>query len=1213
MTEQNQRPMFDDDSLPAWLTRAGITHAPHRAAPPPTAVPDPRRASQIAPRLQITVPPWETPQARDLVIEIIPAPMDDVPPPWLRPFKGTLPDFPSAGPLPNWQTEVTASTDADVLGWLAPALDSTPMDSFDADFGAPSAAAEDNPFADLERPRSGFTTALNPNTLGGTDMFAGLDWASESESRTPSGDSKMIKTDQLGELDWQQGETQSPSGQRKVIHTDQLGQLDWQTSGTPELDSTDDLFATGDAPLADFDFGAAESAVPEADFFAGTADDPFAGLDVPADDDPFADVTPVQTGALPPLPTESAPAPTSRGLLGFLETTPETPPESAMDAISDSDLAGMDWLGAADQMTPPADMPDFGATAESTVTDAAFADLGWLDSSAEPTKPPPSSGDVGSDLLAALAGLEAKPTEPTSSPADADWLLTGNLDAAKVPDLSVLDDLPDLGSADSDQPVSDIPDWIKTGFLPDNLPDAPPAQPPTPKSIDKPREPTAPSQPETAQPAMEIPDWLMTGNLDESKLPELPQTSSLMSAALADADKDVPEWLRGSQSSTPMANFAGQTAPTPELDEELPDWLATGVLTDAADVPSTPKSGDKPAAADKSPLADVPRPSKTRRPDTAVDLPVGDLDIDSLLNNATAAIDLAALQSEVAEEQLAVEADTFGDLDLTAAEATAALDAMAELPDLSADLSLDLSADLPPNLAADLGLPDLPSDLSGVASAAPDLTAAAEIPAQASALPPAAPPAEPTKKEAPKGRGRGRGRKDRSTTEVAVAAEELPEWVEVLKPSTGPVIFEIGDQKVAMEDQPIAALPEHLRALREKLGPVISIPVQLEPKGSPLEGINNPLSPVVTAGAPSAAAAIEGGRRTASQARSVSVLQSILAAQDALMQKRGEEDLAQTTFTARKARSRPKIDRFLVTILLIVTVLLPFFTDVASVFEVPRPDTLSATDQARFDTFFSTVEAVQGGRPVLIAFDYAPSATGELDELAKSLLRDVLRRGGRPVIVSTNPSSALHAYGLISDLASDAVFLASLGRTEPFAARRDYWVIGYLSGGIGGVRALSNALYADTFEQQVVFDQDSEGLPTGLAAADIQALRNVPTFLLAGANEDVRAWVEQYQTPPNAPQGESLRMVLMVSAAASTVAQSYAASQPNRILSILVGLRDSYIYAQASGQFSDAAMQQNADRRWQSVAWAALISGVVILFGAVLNMIRDLARRRRQA
>lgn len=108
-----------------------------------------------------------------------------------------------------------------------------------------------------------------------------------------------------------------------------------------------------------------------------------------------------------------------------------------------------------------------------------------------------------------------------------------------------------------------------------------------------------------------------------------------------------------------------------------------------------------------------------------------------------------------------------------------------------------------------------------------------------------------------------------------------------------------------------------------------------------------------------------------------------------------------------------------------------------------------------------------------------------------------------------------------------------------------------------------------------------------MSAADIQALRNLPTFLLAGANEDVRAWVEQYQTPQNAPQGESLRMVLMVSAAASTVAQSYTASQPNRILSILIGLRDSYLYAQASGQLSDATMQQNADRRWQSVAWSA--------------------------
>lgn len=1203
MTEQNQRPMFDDDSLPAWLTRAGITHAPRRATPPP-ATADPRRASQVAPRLQITVPPWETPQARDLVIEPIPAPMDDVLPPWLRPFKGTLPDFPAAGPLPHWQTEVIQSVDADMPTWLAPALEAAPTDSFDLDFGAPSAADEDNPFADLERPRSGFTTMLNPNKLGGTDIFAGLDWASESEAQTPADESKLIKTDQLGSLEWQGSETPSSRGQPKIIHTDQLGSLEWQTGGTPELTSADDLFASGDAPLPDFDFGTAQSAPPEADFLAGTDDDPFAGLDIPMDDDPFADVTPVQTGALPSLPTESEPplaepAPTSRGLLSFLETTPE----SATGALPSADLADMDWLDAANQMTPPADSPNFGATAESAVTDAAFADLGWLDSSPEPTKPAPSGGEADKDLLAALAGLETKPTGQTSSPADADWLLTGALDPAQAPDLSTLGDLPDLTGAASDQPTADIPDWIKTGYLPDQLPDGPPAEPPTPKSIDALRasteslRETAGPTPESAQPAMEIPDWLMTGNLDESKLPSLPQTSSLMSAALAAADEDVPEWLRGSQASTSMPNFSAQASAAPNLDEDLPDWLGTGALTDSVDAPAKPL--DASATTDKSPLADVPRPSKVRRPETAVDLAVGDLDIDSLLSSATAAIDLSALQAESAKEQPTVEAD-LDTLELSTAQSTAALEAMSALPDLGADLALDLPTDLPP-------------DLGVMASAAPDLTAAAEAPALPVAPLPAPPPAEPAKPEAPKGRGRGRGRKDRSTTEVAVAAEALPEWVEVLKPSTGPVIFEIGDQKVAMEDQPIAALPAHLRALREKLGAVISLPTQLEPKGSTLEGIQNALSPIATTGAPSTAAAIAGGRRTAAQARAVGTLQAILSAQDALMQKRGEEDLAQTTFIARKVRSRPKLDRFLVTLALIASVLLPFFTDVASVFQVPRPETLSATDQARFDAFFNAVESVQGGTPVLVAFDYAPSATGELDELAKSLLRDVLRRGGRPVIVSTNPSSALHAYGLISDLANDVAFLTSLGRAEPFAARRDYWVIGYLSGGIGGVRALANALYADTFEQRVIFDQDTEGQPTGLSAADIQALRNLPTFLLAGANEDVRAWVEQYQTPQNAPQGESLRMVLMVSAAASTVAQSYTASQPNRILSILIGLRDSYLYAQASGQLSDATMQQNADRRWQSVAWSALMSGIIILLGAALNMIRDLARRRRQA
>jgi hypothetical protein len=234
-----------------------------------------------------------------------------------------------------------------------------------------------------------------------------------------------------------------------------------------------------------------------------------------------------------------------------------------------------------------------------------------------------------------------------------------------------------------------------------------------------------------------------------------------------------------------------------------------------------------------------------------------------------------------------------------------------------------------------------------------------------------------------------------------------------------------------------------------------------------------------------------------------------------------------------------------------------------------------------------------------------------MDDLARALLRDLIRREVKPILISTNPAASLHAYNLLYRLSRDSAEMATLGRNTPLAPRRDYIVLGYLPGGVSGVRALANALYDDSFQQQVIFGNDLEGASSGITPDQLRVLRAQPIFLLAQSQENVQTWVEQYRPPPNAPPDSRLRMVIATAAAATATAQTYAAAEPERIIGTLSGLRDALLYREVRAQYPSAEAQRKAEQRWQSVGFAAFAATLAILIGAALSMIQYLAQRRR--
>jgi hypothetical protein len=440
----------------------------------------------------------------------------------------------------------------------------------------------------------------------------------------------------------------------------------------------------------------------------------------------------------------------------------------------------------------------------------------------------------------------------------------------------------------------------------------------------------------------------------------------------------------------------------------------------------------------------------------------------------------------------------------------------------------------------------------------------------------------------------------------------MPEWVSDMRPADAPVALHIGDQEVRVEQTPLARLNNQLRQLRERIKSALRpAPDQPAPESGPLSGIGGALPPASdalrSAGGATATGAVVGDL----QARRVTLLQNILSIQDEILRRRIEEEDAEPEAGApakarRKpaARSRFKPDRILVTLILALVLIAPFFTSALNLVTLPTLSTLPQEQRARFESVIKVVNNLQAKQPVLMAFEYGPTASGELDDLAGAVLRDAFRVGAIPVIVSSTPSGAMHAQELLTRLAVEG--------DKKLVARQDYIILRYLPGGAAGVRALVDALQRPGFQRQVIFSTDIEGKAWSLGDPDLVAtlLRSTPAFVLVETQDDVRNWAEQYRsTLP----GETLRLALLSSASAAAAAQSYASSgaSDQRILGPLVGVRDALLYQTERKQFTTEKALKLADQRWQSISVSALVAAVIILFGAALNMIRSLPRRRR--
>ncbi|MCL4393468.1 MAG: hypothetical protein M1482_01395 [Chloroflexi bacterium] len=222
--------------------------------------------------------------------------------------------------------------------------------------------------------------------------------------------------------------------------------------------------------------------------------------------------------------------------------------------------------------------------------------------------------------------------------------------------------------------------------------------------------------------------------------------------------------------------------------------------------------------------------------------------------------------------------------------------------------------------------------------------------------------------------------------------------------------------------------------------------------------------------------------------------------------------------------------------------------------------------------FFDTLEQrVTAGSTVVLAFDYDPSQSGEMDLIAGAIVRDLMQRHVNIVAVSTFDTGMPLAQRILDAMASEV---------ENYTYGTNY-VILYLPGQEAGLAQLAANGLPNTSD----FVEHSS-LSQFPLTSKIKTLRDASMVIeLAGAEEPLRMWMEQVQPRTSVP------IAAAVSAAVEPKARAYRGA--DQLVALMAGLLGAAQYEVLSNQPGLAVISVNAQTAAQLVLVLVIVLGNV--------------------
>ncbi len=747
-----------------------------------------------------------------------------------------------------------------------------------------------------------------------------------------------------------------------------------------------------------------------------------------------------------------------------------------------------------------------------------------------------ASDEALPDWLAGLGFPAAgEPTPASAVPSGGaespDWL--GGLMGAAAP-----------AGAESEGPAAETPDfdrldssdWLARLGGSETPPAAEASSSETPAELDwlNLEAPAAPA----GQPAgqVELPDWL-TGAAETPATENRTAPGPAETLDWSSPETAIPDWLMsdqpaaGQESAQPQAGLPAAQSAAGEAD--LDDWLASlGDLQGKGPTEAFAASPDQPGASapQAQPAGEFPdwfmSAEESSPAGQAVESAAGPAASagetglpDWMLTLDAAEADAAAPAGEPSTGSEAPEWLSDASLDWLAAERQSSetgAPSANTAPPFGAALEGDLSWLTDLEAGAKTARTDFgaqPTEEEGAAGAA-GLMAEGAFPAwMTSEPPPEAAPSQPLAGE---------------SGEAGLRPAELPEWLQAMRP--------VGVAGVAAP---------------EEEGPV--------PGAGPLAGLRNvlPAEPDISQTQKPPVYSVRMEVSDLHQAHT-DLLQSLLAAE-------GQP----RPIPGRPAISSLAVLRTAIAVLLMLTILAALVTGIPAARAPLAPPEVVA--------LVRLVDNLPQGAPVLLAVDYEPGFSGEMDALTGSVAAHLARKGAFITLVSTVPTGPVQAEHLLAQV-------ARVTAAEPQSAN-----LGYIAGGPTGLSGFAQA-------PRQVLPQAMNGERVWIAPP-LQSVNRLADFrlvLFATENpETARAWIEQARPALNS----RVPLVALVSAQAEPLVRPYYAAHPAQLEALVGGLAGGAAYDSATRQAGPAS------QFWGPFNLGMLVAGLLMFAAIVFNLI----------
>jgi hypothetical protein len=256
---------------------------------------------------------------------------------------------------------------------------------------------------------------------------------------------------------------------------------------------------------------------------------------------------------------------------------------------------------------------------------------------------------------------------------------------------------------------------------------------------------------------------------------------------------------------------------------------------------------------------------------------------------------------------------------------------------------------------------------------------------------------------------------------------------------------------------------------------------------------------------------------------------------------------------------------------------------------------LPALPQEVFDTT-SVVNALPDNPLVLLAVDYEPGLSGEMQAASAALVDQLMLKGAYLAMVSTSTNGPALAENLVRSTADRSGHV--------YEDVSQYANLGYIPGGAAGLASFADAPRKTSpyaLDPQSTYVWGQPPLQTAEQLSDF----NLVAVITDNADKS-RSWIEQVQ-----PSLGDTPMVMVVSAQAEPMVRPYYYSTQKQIQGMVAGLAGSSAYENAHQDLLAGAGP--ARRYWDAFSYSLLVAATLVALGVIISLAASGFDARKQS